>query len=205
MRRHLDLSARKMERVWDKTERHHLDDKNCRLPDSAKAFHQVPLQKKFLGEIIGNQVSNIPIRLVNVGSSLLTRSEMRGLQLKQKSHIRRKTCDMEIINQRLDAINEMYSLRQPEIARSFLASNTLLLSNVSNTYQKIRQQFPSENIFLEVYSSPTYPDEREVLISVSTSISPKEAIERLDKVDSERWPDNSDEPYVNICLKLEYQ
>ncbi len=58
---------------------------------------------------------------------------------------------------------------------------------------------------MDVHSSPAHTEEKEVLISVSTTMSPREAIARLDMVDDELWFEDSNEHYVNICLKLEYK
>jgi hypothetical protein len=44
-----------------------------------------------------------------------------------------------------------------------------------------------------------------VVVSVTTSLPVDEAIERLDKVEDVRWIKDSSDPYVNICVKLEYQ
>jgi hypothetical protein len=43
------------------------------------------------------------------------------------------------------------------------------------------------------------------VVSVTTSLPVDEAMERLDKVEDTRWNKDSTDPYVDICVKLEYQ
>jgi len=76
---------------------------------------------------------------------------------------------------------------------------------LSIIYSKIRKEFPSEKITLEVFSDSLLSSEKDVVVSVSTPLPVDEAIERLDKVEDTRWNKDSTDPYVDVCVKLEYQ
>jgi hypothetical protein len=112
---------------------------------------------------------------------------------------------MENNNLKIDSLEKLYKFRDREVVRSHLSSNKTLVSMISTIYTKIRKEFPSESIFLEVVSDLPHSTEKDIIISISTPLSVDEAIERLDKVESVRWSKESRDPRVDICLKLEYQ
>ncbi|RQW77059.1 MAG: hypothetical protein EHM14_15225 [Methanothrix sp.] len=105
----------------------------------------------------------------------------------------------------IDALDGLYIFREPDRIRHFLSGNKTLLSLISSTYANIRKEFPIEKIFLEAVSDSPFSSEEDIVISISTSLPVDEAIDRLDKVDSVRWDKDSRDPYVDICVKLEYK
>jgi hypothetical protein len=108
----------------------------------------------------------------------------------------------------LDAIASLgvqYEFREPIKVKSFLSSNNTLRRMLSTIYSKIRKEFPSEKITLEVFSDSQNYCEKDVVVSVTTPLPADEAIKRLDKVEDTRWSKDSPDPYVDICVKLEYQ
>jgi len=99
----------------------------------------------------------------------------------------------------------MYAIKNAGEVRCILDEHNYLTSLLDDAYENIRKEFPYEEISLEIYSDPAYPTEKEVLISILTPMSPDEAINRLDRVDDGWWINNLGEPYINTCLKIEYQ
>jgi hypothetical protein len=112
------------------------------------------------------------------------------------------TMDLNLI---MGLLNYMYALKNAGEIRCTIEKHNYLTSLLDDAYEDIRKEFPCEKISLEIYSDPAYPTEKEVLISILTSMSPDEAINRLDRVDDDWWINNLGEPYINTCLKLEYQ
>jgi len=106
---------------------------------------------------------------------------------------------------KIEILSSSYIFREPDEVYRLLSSNKTLITLVTSAYKKIREEFPSEKIFLEAVSDPPFSSEKDVVISVSTSLPVDKAIERLDKVDNVRWDKDSKDPYVDICVKLEYQ
>jgi hypothetical protein len=105
----------------------------------------------------------------------------------------------------IDRIKALYMIRDPDHVESFLSKNKTLIRVVFSIYTKIRKEFPSEDITLEAVSDSPLSNEKDIVISVSTSLPVDEAIERLDKVEDIPWDKDSRDPYVDICVKLEYQ
>ncbi|MGB5099786.1 MAG: hypothetical protein WBN94_04215 [Methanothrix sp.] len=102
-------------------------------------------------------------------------------------------------------LSGQYEFREPVQVKSFLSGNNTLRRMLSTIHSKIRKEFPSEKITLEVVSDSSNYSEKDVVVSVTTSLPVDEAIERLDKVEDTRWNKDSTDPYVDICVKLEYQ
>lgn len=98
-----------------------------------------------------------------------------------------------------------YNFRKPDEVKSFLSGNNTLIKMLSSIYSKIRKEFPSERIILEVFPDSPHSSEKDIVVSVATTLSVDEAIERLDKVEDVRWNKDSNDPYINICVKLQYQ
>jgi hypothetical protein len=105
----------------------------------------------------------------------------------------------------IDTIDKLFKVRKPDKVKQFLSGNKTLVKMISSIYTKIRKEFPSENIILEAVSDSPLSREKDIVISVSTSLSVDEAIERLDRVEDVRWDKGSKDPYVDICVKLKYQ
>jgi hypothetical protein len=104
----------------------------------------------------------------------------------------------------IDMLKTLYTFRESDQAKSFLSGNNTLRRMLSTIYSKIRKEFPSEKIILDVVSDSPHSSEKEVVISVTTSLPVDKAIERLDKVEDVRWNKDSIDPYVDVCVKLKY-
>lgn len=105
----------------------------------------------------------------------------------------------------IDGLNTLYVFRESDQVKQFLSGNYTLRKMLSAIYSKIRKEFPSEKITLEVFSDSPHSSEKDIVVSIATSLPVHKAIERLDKVEDVRWNKDSTDPYVDICVKLEYQ
>ena len=134
---------------------------------------------------------------------------VRGIQTMQPQNIGQNAfLDNEVVPAICDAVawlDRQYNFREPDEVKSFLSGNNTLRKMLSTIHSKIRKEFPSEKIILEVFSDSPRSSEKDIVVSVATSLPVDEAIERLDKVEDVRWDKDSKDPYVNICVKLEYQ
>jgi len=116
--------------------------------------------------------------------------------------------DVEInaaVRRAVALLNMQYEFREPDQVKSFLNGNNTLRRMLSAIHSKIRREFTSEKIILEVFSDSPRSSEKDVVVSVTTSLPVDEAIERLDRVEDVKWDKDSRDPYVDICVKLEYQ
>ena len=111
----------------------------------------------------------------------------------------------EIDRDAVERLRGQYEFREPTKVKSFLIGNKTLRKMLLTIYSKIRKEFPSEKITLEVFSDSPRSSEKDMVVSVETSLPVDEAIEKLDKVEDVSWNKGSSDPYVNICVKLEYQ
>lgn len=120
-----------------------------------------------------------------------------------------RVCEMPQATQpccpEIEKIKKSYGLREPELILPFLSKNKTLVTIISSFYENIRKEFPVESIILEAVSDFQLSTEKEIVISISTSLSVDEANECLDRVKYIKWDKKSKDPRVNICLKLEYQ
>jgi len=105
----------------------------------------------------------------------------------------------------IDRLNSLYTFQEPDQIRRMLSGNKTVTGMVSSIYERIRKEFHSEKILLEAISDSPLSSKKDIVISVFTSLPVDQAIERLDKVEDVRWNKDSNDPYVDICVKLEYQ
>jgi hypothetical protein len=112
----------------------------------------------------------------SVLSSAKTVSELVDVAIGVASEL---NCTDEIIlNSSMSIFNIMYDLRGSDEIRGFLKSNSFLIPLVSEAYDKLQMYFPYSTIFAEVIQN-------ELVISVGTTLSPKEAKEQLYKFDED--------------------
>lgn len=109
-----------------------------------------------------------------------------------------------VLRSDIDRLKSLYIFQNPSKAEEVLKCNRTVVKMISSIYTKIRKEFPSERILLEAISDYPSSQEKDIVISVSTSLPVDEAIDRLDKVENVRWNKSSPDPYVNVCVKLDY-
>ncbi len=104
----------------------------------------------------------------------------------------------------VDGLNSLYRFQEPDLVRRLLVSNNTLRRMLIKIYSNIRKEFPSEAINLDVFSDSPNSNENDLVVSVVTSLPVDEAIDRLDRVENVRWNKDSKDPYIDICVNLEY-
>ncbi len=103
------------------------------------------------------------------------------------------------------ALAEVYKFRRPEEVYAFLRKDPTAIALILEAQRRIREHFSEEEIFMEVLTDPSLPDEKELLISISTSLPPDEAIRRLDAFDEDWWLGALTNSTADICIKVEYR
>lgn len=109
------------------------------------------------------------------------------------------------LNEDLRAAAEVYTLRRPNDVYDFLKKEPSAIALVSEARERIREHFPQDEIFMEVLTDPGSPMEKELLISISTSLPPIDAIRKLDSFDDSWWLGASSSSLADICIKVEYR
>jgi len=109
------------------------------------------------------------------------------------------------LDRNIKAIEGLCKFRRTDEVYAFLRSEPSAIALVSEAHRRIRDHFPDGEIFMEVLSDPSYPNGKELLISISTSLPPNEAIRGLDAFDDEWWLSASTSSAADICIKVEYR
>ncbi|MDQ1312666.1 MAG: hypothetical protein QG605_1205 [Euryarchaeota archaeon] len=109
------------------------------------------------------------------------------------------------LNRDIVAMARDYTLRRPEDVYDFLKEEPSAIALVSEAHGRIREHFPHGEIFMEVLRDPGSPIERELLISISTSLPPSDAVRKLDAFDDSWWLGASSSSPADICIKVEYR
>jgi hypothetical protein len=109
------------------------------------------------------------------------------------------------LNRDIVAMARDYTLRRPDDVYDFLKKEPSAIALVSEAHGRIREHFPKGEIFMEVLRDPGSPIERELLISISTSLPPSDAVRKLDAFDDSWWLGASSSSPADICIKVEYR
>ena len=109
------------------------------------------------------------------------------------------------LNKELRAAAEVYILRRPNDVYDFLKKEPSAIALVSEAYERTREYFPRDEIFMEILTDPGSPIEKELLISISTALPPIDAIRKLDAFDDGWWLGASSGSPADICIKVEYR
>ena len=109
------------------------------------------------------------------------------------------------LNRNIVAMARDYTLRRPKDVYDFLKKEPSAIALVSEAHGRIREHFPQGEIFMEVLRDPGSPIERELLISISTSLPPSDAVRKLDAFDDSWWLGASNSSPADICIKVEYR
>lgn len=106
--------------------------------------------------------------------------------------------DNENLNYTMALLTDLYSLRNPLEIKEFLGDNKFIISLVSEAHGELQRFFPLSAIFMEVMQN-------ELVISVGTSLSHKEAKERLYELYKEWWLGVDANLRSMICITVEFQ
>ncbi len=109
------------------------------------------------------------------------------------------------LNQSMVLLNSKYTLRNAKEVSDFLSDNKYLLPLLIEAHDRIRDYFPTEILFLEVATDPDEVGEKELVIYICTSQKPKEAVEKLDRLDENWWLDASTISESKLLIQVEYE
>ena len=101
----------------------------------------------------------------------------------------------------LNYIMSLYNIsdmNNPNEVRAFLASDKSLVPLASEVYHRLQIYFPYSPVFAKAIQN-------ELVISVRTALSPKEAKDRLYKFDDEWWLDVDVDLRSKLCITVEFQ
>jgi hypothetical protein len=110
--------------------------------------------------------------------------------------------DEIFLNSAMSIFNNMYDIRGNfagcKAVREFLQCNTFLIPLVSEAYERLQTHFPYSTIFMDVVHD-------ELVISVGTTLSPKETRKNLNAFDEEWWLDVCVNSHAKLCITVEFQ
>ena len=99
----------------------------------------------------------------------------------------------------------LYQLRGRAEVVAFVAEHPFLTPLLAEAYRQIESYFPQSQAFLEVVADKEAPDDRELVASVVTGLSPAEALPTLDRFDEGWWLDASGRAQGKLCITLEFR
>jgi hypothetical protein len=101
-------------------------------------------------------------------------------------------------------LERLYIFRDREEVLWFLERYPFLVSLLLEAYEEIWNYFPYSQVSLEVISDPEALDEYQLLASISTSLAPDEAIDKLEQFDESWWLDALDRVQSKLCIDVEF-
>jgi hypothetical protein len=102
-------------------------------------------------------------------------------------------------------VEQLYILRRRAEVIGFIKAYPFLVPLLLEAYGKIAKYFgPSPNVVLEVVSDPEAANHRELFILVRTSLTPSEALTRLERFDQEWWLNASEKARCMLNVDVEY-
>lgn len=111
-----------------------------------------------------------------------------------------RTCEFEI---RL--VERLYAFRRHAKVSQFLEKFPFLARILVEAYGKFGNYFePYPQVFLEIVTDPEAPDDHELFALIYTSLTPDEALDRLDRFDRDWWLDASRTSQGKLCIDVEF-
>ena len=105
----------------------------------------------------------------------------------------------------IKTIEQFYAFRRPLEVSEFLEAHPFLLPLLVEAYDKIVECFgPHPEVILEVVTDPEAMDGRSLFAFIQTSLSPEEALSKLDRLDQEWWLDSSARSENSLCIHVEF-
>ncbi|MCH7759802.1 hypothetical protein IIA15_00150 [candidate division TA06 bacterium] len=106
----------------------------------------------------------------------------------------------------LEFLERSYTVRRRSEVLQFLSTNSFLVTLLLEVYARIEDYFGHHpHVVLEVVTDPeAEEEEKEFFAFIQTSLSPKEALERLDKFDKEWWLRAMDRGQGKLCIDVEF-
>jgi len=94
----------------------------------------------------------------------------------------------------IEALSKLYTITKPDKVVAFLNENVFLVPVLLDEYSKIREFYPKENLFLEVFHDPAAPAPVHLTIWIDAKFEENDPFAKLHQLDHE-W-DAHLPPYV---------
>lgn len=102
-------------------------------------------------------------------------------------------------------LERLYTFRRHAEVSRFLKKHPFLVPLLLEAYSKFGNYFgPYPQVFLEVVTDPEAPDDRELFALIYTSLTPDEALDRLERLDKGWWLEASHRSQGKLCIHLEF-
>lgn len=102
-------------------------------------------------------------------------------------------------------LSKIYTFRKPSEVSEFLRDNHFLISLLVEAYDNIEAFFPSAELILEVVTDPEAKRDKELVVFIHTSLTPDEALDKLERLDRNWWLDASLDAGGKLCIHLEFE
>ena len=114
------------------------------------------------------------------------------------------TVPVSLSQDRIITLEKFYTLkRRSEILR-FLEGSPAIVSTLLAAPASIQRYFPTEELFLDIRVDPEIADYQEIVLVISTSLDPQEALKRQRQLDQDWWRGISGQVWDQLCVLLEY-
>ncbi len=101
-------------------------------------------------------------------------------------------------------LEQAYVFKDEYTVRAFIEKNPSLISILKEIYANILRYFPQSQIRLNIFSDPDITGSDELAATVITSMSPEEALEKLNQFDENWWLDAMSSINGKISINVEF-
>lgn len=102
-----------------------------------------------------------------------------------------------------EIVEDLYEIRRPEEVRLFLETHLFLPPLLKEARDKIRDQFPASQVFLQVVNDPEDPTNTQLIAFIATSADPTTAFGKLQELDAMWWLAAMDRAQGKFQISLE--
>lgn len=103
------------------------------------------------------------------------------------------------------ALDRLYIFKERLEVLNFIDLHPFLVPLLFEAVGRIAQFFPEPQLSLEVVSDFEFPDSSQLVLSIETTLSPDEALKRLDRFDDDWWLDAAREAEGGLCIDVEFR
>lgn len=103
------------------------------------------------------------------------------------------------------ALERLYIFKERLEVLDFINLHPFLAPLLFEVVGRIAQFFPEPQLSLEVVSDFEFPDSSQLVLSIETTLSPDEALKRLDSFDDDWWLDTAREAEGRLCIDVEFR
>ena len=157
------------------------------LPFSSLAWQGTTLVRGCYAELCG------AISALGSGVSTESRAILRALSLSSIGASRYQ----------IDALEQVYTFREPELVRSFLERNSFLSGFLFYACEEISRYFPDSRLYLETFVDPELSSSVELILSVATNLDVERAADRLEALDHDWWLSAKAQTRGTLCITVE--